>query len=247
MTVAGILLAVAGGYLVGSISFAALIARILGRGTPLSQIHLPVPGTEQALSSNAVSATAVRLQYGARYGCLTSVLDMAKAAAITLAFKQIAPGQPLLLIASGMTVVGHIWPLYLRFRGGRGQSPIIGSLFVIDWPAALIVFPAAQVLGILTRTRPYTARFGPELLLAAWFWYRFASVPHVLFAVGLLLIRVIAMRRELRQFHQLRKQGHLHSLADEFAFLDGSPRLRRCVDRLTRRRSSKQDSDPARD
>lgn len=247
MTVAGILLAVVAGYLVGSISFAALIARILGRGTPLSQIHLPVPGTEQALSSNAVSATAVRLQYGARYGCLTSLLDMAKAAAITLVFKQLSPEQPLFLIASGMTVVGHVWPFYLRFRGGRGQSPIIGSLFVIDWPAALIVFPAAQVLGVLTRTRPYTGRFGPELLLAAWFWYRFASVPHVLFAFGLLIVRLIAMRRELRQFHQLRKQGHLRSLADEFAFLDGSARLHRWIGHITHRRSSEQDSDPGRD
>ena len=247
MTAAGVLLAIFGGYLVGSISFAALIARIVGRGTPLQQIHLPVPGTDQALSSSAVSATAVRLQYGARYGCLTSLLDMAKAAAITLAFKQLVPEQPLFLIASGMTVVGHIWPFYLRFRGGRGQSPIIGSLFVIDWPSALIVFPAAQVLGVLTGTRPYTGRFGPELLLAAWFWYRFASLPHVLFAFGLLIVRLIAMRRELRQFHHLRKQGHLRSLADEFAFLDGSPRLCRWMTRFIHRRASRQDSEPRTD
>ncbi len=237
------ILAAACGYLVGSVSFASIIGRILGRGAPLKRIEMPIPGTDEVLSSDAVSATTVRLEYGARYGCLTSLLDMAKATGITLGFKLYAPDQPLFLIAAGMTVVGHIWPFYMRFHGGRGQSPIIGSLFVIDWPSALIVFPAAQILGVLTRTRPYTGRFGPEALLMVWFWYRFASLPHVLFAVGLLAVRLIAMRREIGEFHRLRRHGYLRSLTDEFAFLDGSPRLVRFIERLSARRGLTQNKD----
>ena len=104
------ILAAACGYLVGSVSFASIIGRILGRGAPLKRIEMPIPGTDEVLSSDAVSATTVRLEYGARYGCLTSLLDMAKATGITLGFKLYAPDQPLFLIAAGMTVVGHIWP-----------------------------------------------------------------------------------------------------------------------------------------
>ncbi|MBN1858428.1 glycerol-3-phosphate acyltransferase [Candidatus Bipolaricaulota bacterium] len=241
------ILAAVCGYFIGSISFATIVGRILGRGAPLEPIKMPIPESDRALLSDAVSATTIRLQYGARFGCLTSVLDMAKAAAVTLGVKLLAPEQPLFLVAAGMTVVGHIWPFQLRFRGGRGQSPIIGSLFVIDWPSALIVFPAAQILGVLTRTRPYTARFGPEALLTAWFWYRFASLPHVLFAAGLFVVRLLAMRREIAQFHRLRKQGNLRSLADEFAFLDGSSRIRLFVERLTPRWSSRRRSVSKRD
>jgi glycerol-3-phosphate acyltransferase PlsY len=207
------------GYLAGSIPFPRIVARLVGRGAPLRKIELPIPGRDEVFVSDAVSATAVRLQYGAGYGCLTSLLDMLKAAGVTLAFKLLFPGQVLFLVAAGMAVVGHIWPVFSRFRGGRGQSPIIGSLFVVDWVSPFVVFPAAQILGLVTGTRVYTGRFGPELLLAGWLWIRFASLPHVLFAVGLFAVRLVAMRREIQQFHRLRVHGRLVSTSDEMKFL----------------------------
>ena len=212
------LLAAACGYIAGSIPFARIIARWVDPGRPLETIRMAVPGGGE-LISDAVSATTIRLQYGARYGCLTSLLDMAKAAGVTAAFFYAFPGQHLHLIAAGMATVGHIWPAFGRFRGGRGQSPIIGSLWVIDPLSPWVVYPAAQLLGLLTRMRPYVGRFGPEAFLIPWFWFRFRSLPHMLFALGLLIVRLAAMRSEIAQFRRLRREGKLRSLSDELAFL----------------------------
>jgi len=225
-------LAAASGYLAGSIPFALVVVRLFGRGQSLRPIELAVPDADAFLRSEAVGATAVRLQLGARYGCLTSLLDMAKAAAVTLAFRLAFPEATYHLIAAGCAVAGHVWPLFHRFRGGRGQSPAIGGLFVIDWPTPLIAYPAALLLGLVTRSRTYVGRFAPMLVAAAWLYVRFADLPHVFFAVGVFAVRVIAMRRELRQFRELRRNGHIRSFSDEAELLQLRGTLTRAAFRL---------------
>jgi glycerol-3-phosphate acyltransferase PlsY len=212
-------IAAAAGYLVGSIPFAVVVMRALGNGRSLQETALQVPGTSDVLRSSAVSATAVRLQLGARYGCLTSILDMAKAAAVTLSFKLAYPDDPFFLIASGFAVVGHVWPIFHAFRGGRGQSPAIGSLFVIDWPTPLVIYPLSQGLGLLTRSRTFVGRFAPMLLASAWLWMRFRDLAFVYYGLGLFVVRVVASRNEIRQYAQIRREGHLSSLSEEIALM----------------------------
>lgn len=225
------LLAALTAYLVGSVPFALVITRWFGRGEAFQPTELSVPHSDQPLRSGSVSATAVRLQLGARYGCLTSILDMAKAAAVTLAFKLVWPEQPYYLIATGFATIGHVWPIFHHLRGGRGQSPIIGSLFVIDWPTPLIVYPLAQALGLSLRSRAYVGRFAPPLLAGGWLFFRFRSVPHILLCVGLFAIRVIAMRDEIRQYKTLKANGALSTFSEEVEMLHLGDR----VDRTTRR------------
>ena len=226
------LLAAVSGYLLGSVPFALLVVRLFGEGESLRSTELLIPGSEETLRTDAVSATAVRLRLGSRYGCLTSLLDMAKAAAITLAFKLGYPGMPYFLISSGMAVVGHVWPVFHRFRGGRGQSPAIGGLFVLDWTAPLIAYPAAQFLGLVTRSRAYVGRFAPMLIAAAWLFLRFREIPYVFWGLGVFGVRVLAMRAEVRQYARLRRAGHLRTLGDELRFLGLGSELSRKLDRL---------------
>ena len=242
MSVLPALLAALCGYVAGSIPFAIVVMRVFGKGQTLGETGLPVPGTDRALRSDAVSATAVRLQLGARYGCLTSVLDMAKAAAVTLAFKLAYPHDLYFLIASGLAVVGHVWPVFHAFRGGRGQSPAIGGLFVVDWPTPLIVYPLAQLLGFGTRLRVFVGRFAPMLLAGAWLYLRFQSLAFVYYGLGLFMVRVFAMRDEIRQVARIRRDGHLRSLSDEAALMGYgemvshlAARIRRLLGRTERR------------
>jgi len=213
------LAAACAGYLVGSVPFALVVFRVFGRGRTLETSVFKVPGSGEILESNAVSATAVRLQLGSRYGCLTALLDMAKAAAVTLAFRLALPQHPYDLIASGLCVAGHIWPLFHRFRGGRGQSPAIGGLFVIDWTAPLIAYPRSLLFGVAVRSRAYVDRFAPMLLAAGWLYYRTGRLSHVFYAVGIGVIRGLAMRNEIRQYARLRRRGQLRTLAEELEFL----------------------------
>jgi len=226
------LIAAVSGYLIGAIPFALVVVRVFGQGQRLHPVELAIPGTDTLLRSDAVAATAVRLQLGARYGCLTSILDMAKAAVVTLAFKLWFPNDPYFLIASGFAVVGHIWPIFHRFRGGRGQSPVIGSLFVVDWPAPLVVYPLAQVLGLLTRSRAYAGRFAPMLLACGWLYLRFHDLSFVYYGLGLFVVRTLAMRGEIGQYKRIRQSGALQTLGDEAALMGYDALLARVVDRV---------------
>ena len=96
MNLLAALLAIVIGYLIGSISFARLVA---GRFAPQQDItKIVVEGTdgEGRFESDAVSSTSVRLHLGPRYGCLVGILDILKAAVPALVFKWWHAGSALL-------------------------------------------------------------------------------------------------------------------------------------------------------
>ena len=128
------LLAAIIGYLVGSISFARLVSRQFAPQQDISKIVVEGVDGEGRFESDAVSATSVRLHLGPAYGCLAGILDILKAAIPALVFKLWMPDTPYYLLAAGMAVVGHNWPVYYRFHGGRGISPSMGGMLVVDWP-----------------------------------------------------------------------------------------------------------------
>ena len=134
------------GYLSGSISFARLVARRAAPGKELSLIQLPIPNTDLVFESDSISATMVRMQVGTRYGCLTAIVDMVKVALPVLAFRLLQPEQPYFLVAAAAGVVGHNWPIYHRFKGGRGESTIIGGMLAID-PLVIPVAAHSLVLA----------------------------------------------------------------------------------------------------
>jgi glycerol-3-phosphate acyltransferase PlsY len=90
------------GYLVGSISFARVVGRLLLPGQDLSAATLQFDA-RGALEVERVSATSVSVRARRRWGLLVSLLDIAKAAVITAVFRWIAPDQPAYLaaVASG--------------------------------------------------------------------------------------------------------------------------------------------------
>ncbi len=112
------------GYVIGSISFARLMVARLAQTPDVSKIEHQVSGSSEVFQSNSISATAVRFQLGDRYGCLTAVLDILKALLPTLAFKLWQPGEPYYLITATMMIVGHNYPIFYGFRGGRGLATI---------------------------------------------------------------------------------------------------------------------------
>ena len=115
------LVAVVAGYLLGSISFARLVARRVDRTVDVTHIVTEV-GDGVTFTSDAVSATSVRMKLGKRYGLLVALLDMAKVAVPVLVLRLLYPGEPYLYLAAAAGVAGHNWPVYHRFQGGRGES-----------------------------------------------------------------------------------------------------------------------------
>ena len=136
------LLALALGYLFGSIPFGLILTRLAGKGDV------------RKIGSGNIGATNV-LRTGSKWlAALTLVLDCFKAtAAILLAQKLF--GDPLNDLpgryAAAGALVGHLYPVWLRFRGGKGVATLLGILIALLPPAAVVY--AVIWLGLLLTLR----------------------------------------------------------------------------------------------
>lgn len=125
------------GYLLGSIPFGVILTR-LGRA-----------GDLRAIGSGSIGATNV-LRTGRRgLAAATLLLDLAKGAAAVLLVERWFPGNAPLAAAGAF--IGHCYPVWLRFRGGKGVATLMGIALALAWPLALVF--AGVWLGLLALTR----------------------------------------------------------------------------------------------
>ena len=120
------------GYLLGTIPFGLFFAWISGAGDV------------RKIGSGNIGATNV-LRTGKKWAAAATLLcDGAKgAAAVLLARTLLPPGAE--LIAAAAVVLGHMFPLWLRFKGGKGVATFLGVCFALYWPVGLMV--AATWIG----------------------------------------------------------------------------------------------------
>jgi glycerol-3-phosphate acyltransferase PlsY len=112
------------GYLLGSIPFGLLLTRFAGRGD-IRQI-----------GSGNIGATNVLRTGGKGLAALTLFLDLAKGAAAVIIAK--GWGGEASLVAAGCVLLGHMFPIWLGFRGGKGVATALGVLIPLAWPVAVI-------------------------------------------------------------------------------------------------------------
>jgi glycerol-3-phosphate acyltransferase PlsY len=128
-----LVLAVTCAYLIGSIPFALLLARRWG-GYDLHRVG----------SGNIGAANVLRAS-GVRAGVVVAMLDIAKGSAGVLVAGRIAGGDHAGALAGFAAIVGHIYPVWLRFRGGKGVATACGAFSVLAplaVPPALAAFAA---------------------------------------------------------------------------------------------------------
>ncbi len=143
-----VLITTAISYLLGTIPFGYLLVRIF-RGQDVRQM-----GSGNIGATN-VSRTSPVL------GLLTLVLDGLKGLTAVVITRALFPGQPFLLgTAAMLAIVGHMFPLWLKFRGGKGMATGLGSfallvpkivlLMVVIFIAILLIFRYVSLASILT-------------------------------------------------------------------------------------------------
>jgi len=140
------------GYLLGSIPFGLLIGR---RSTGADV---------RRFGSGRTGATNVLRTAGKKAAVLVLVLDLLKGA-LAVIFARLmfggdyAAGSPGLWgmatsaysLAALAAVLGHAWPVFVKFKGGRGVAPFLGGLLVLSWPAALLGAAVLILVTYLTR------------------------------------------------------------------------------------------------
>lgn len=159
----GPFLALLGGYLLGSIPFGIVLTRLAGAGDL------------RAIGSGNIGATNVLRTGRKGLAALTLILDMAKGAAAVLIAGTLDPA---LGILAGMgAFLGHLYPLWLRFRGGKGVATLLGIALALHWPSGLAF--AIVWIGAMALTR-YSSVGGMAavvvLPVAAAFYNRFPLV-----------------------------------------------------------------------
>jgi acyl phosphate:glycerol-3-phosphate acyltransferase len=126
------------GYFCGAIPFGLLLTRVAGT-TDL-----------RSIGSGNIGATNVLRTGRKDLAAATLLLDALKGLAAVLIVDAFAPGLPPLFAAAG-AFFGHVFPVWLGFRGGKGVATFLGCLFGLDWHVALVF--VALWLGVAAATR----------------------------------------------------------------------------------------------
>jgi len=128
-----------GGYLAGSIPFAVLVSRALA---------LPDPRT---YGSGNIGATNV-LRSGHRIAALFTLLgDAGKGWAAVLAARLLGVSDEGAALVGFAAFVGHVFPVWLRFRGGKGVATGAGVLIALDWRVGVAAIVAWLAIALVTR------------------------------------------------------------------------------------------------
>jgi glycerol-3-phosphate acyltransferase PlsY len=124
-------------YLLGSIPFAYLAGRV--RGVDL-----------RTVGSGNLGATNVFRTLGRSWGIGVMVLDIAKGLAAVLIARALTD-DPWPLAAAGLAIAGHVFPVWLRFKGGKGVAVAAGAMLGLMPLVAAVLVPAWFVVVVLTR------------------------------------------------------------------------------------------------
>lgn len=131
------LLFFAGGYLLGSIPFGLILARLAGLGDV------------RRIGSGNIGATNVLRAGDKKIAALTLILDIAKGTAAVLIASRWGEGAAL---SAGLgAFLGHLFPVWLNFRGGKGVATFLGILLGLSWPAAVAFAATWLFVAFVTR------------------------------------------------------------------------------------------------
>lgn len=138
MIITGIFGTIALAYLLGSIPFGLMLARMAGLGDI------------RRLGSGNIGATNVARTGRKGLALLTLLLDLGKGAAAIYATRYIYSAD-FIPIAGLFAVIGHVFPVWLRFRGGKGVATALGVFFAINWVLAAAVCAMWLLVFLFTR------------------------------------------------------------------------------------------------
>jgi len=166
-----------GGYLAGSIPFAVVVSRILA---------LPDPRT---YGSKNIGATNV-LRSGHRIAALATLVgDAGKGWVAVLVARILGATDELLALVGFFAFLGHVFPVWLRFRGGKGVATAAGVLIALDWRVGLSVIVVWLAVAAISRYSSLGAIVAAVLApVATWFFLGIGPIFWAVVGMSVILI-----------------------------------------------------------
>ncbi|MDA8230512.1 MAG: glycerol-3-phosphate 1-O-acyltransferase PlsY [Magnetospirillum sp.] len=176
--------AVIGGYLLGSIPFGLVLTRLAGLGDI------------RAIGSGNIGATNVLRTGHKGLALATLLLDGGKGAIAALLALALA-GRDAALAAGFAAVLGHNFPVWLRFKGGKGVATTLGTLIAAAWPVGLAACATWLAVAALFRISSLAALVA--LVLSPAYAWVLAGRETALMAAGLAVLGVIRHQANIRR------------------------------------------------
>jgi len=172
-------------YLLGSLSFAILLSRLAGGPDP------------RASGSGNPGATNMLRVAGKKLAVMTLIGDLLKGLLPILIAKLLGLSLHQQAWIGLAAVVGHLYPLYFRFRGGKGVATAAGMLLGLYPPAALLALAAWALVFLLTRTSSLASLIATPLTLPLLAWQQPAALLPACVLTGLIVWRHRSNLRDL--------------------------------------------------
>jgi len=167
-------LIILGGYMFGSISTAIIVCRLMG---------LPDPRTE---GSKNPGATNVARLGGKKAAALTLVGDMLKGL-IPVLIAQYLQMSPVILAATALAAfLGHLYPVFFGFQGGKGVATALGVIYGLYWPVGLLTTATWFAMALVFRYSSLAALVA-ILLTPLWFLWLLPE-PEIIAAMSVLTV-----------------------------------------------------------
>lgn len=211
------------GYLVGSINPSYIISKIHGD-------DIRKKGSGNAGASNAL------IVFGKLAGLFCAIFDVAKAAVISWLASFIFPEVPWAFVAAGAAcILGHIFPFYMGFRGGKGLACLGGVILMFDWRFFLILL-AVELVVVLTINYicfvPMTASF----IFAVVYGIMWKDVWG---ALALLIVAVVIFFKHFENLKRI-KEGNEARFSYLWSKDKEIARLKRNADRNAKKKANKE-------
>ncbi|WP_296132759.1 glycerol-3-phosphate 1-O-acyltransferase PlsY [Pseudomonas sp. Ga0074129] len=172
-------------YLLGSLSFAILLSRLAGGPDP------------RASGSGNPGATNMLRVAGKRLAIFTLIGDLLKGLLPILLADLLGFNLQQQAWIGLAAVIGHLYPMYFNFRGGKGVATAAGMLLGLYPPAALLAVAAWALVFVLTRTSSLAALIATPLTLPLLAWQQPAALLPVCVLTGLIVWRHRGNLRDL--------------------------------------------------
>lgn len=226
------LIALLVGYLIGSISFARIITGIFAPEADLGNLTIDMEENQGQEPVDSFGANATSMILGPKMGLTVAALDMVKVILPMLIVKYLSPEYPYYFFTSIGSLLGHNWPVYHKFRGGRGYAVIMGSLLVIQWQAILLTTLAGLFIGMVFFGSPMLCFFLWLWLMIPWMIY-FGTSWELIYLIVVVIIFHLGTLPELIATIRLMRSGKYEAYVE--ALYDSSPPWRmmnKMADRL---------------
>ncbi|UXX81616.1 glycerol-3-phosphate 1-O-acyltransferase PlsY [Roseovarius pelagicus] len=168
------------GYLIGSVPFGMVIARVMGLGNL------------RDIGSGNIGATNV-LRTGSKKAALaTLILDGGKGAVAVLLARWLA-GEDAAQLSGLMAFLGHCFPVWLGFKGGKGVATFLGLLLALAFPVGAACCATWLVMAIVTRMSSFAAIAAAA---TSTIWMLFLGFGHMVIMGGILTLIVFIRHKE---------------------------------------------------